>query len=163
MKKMTQLLEHLSKSLFRNRLVSKKRHNLTDSLRRWKSISSELFSFLFSLSKICFEQKRDFNSNRAVVTRVKRSLYSRLYPTTLVNPDGSTVRIKYPTPRILVKLPLDFNKLDPEMQRKVRLLRQPTGNKEKIKEIKVAFDPLKYVKNKKWLPLKLCCSKRQNF
>ena len=83
------------------------------------------------------------------MTRVKRSLFTRLYPTTLVNPDGSTVRIKYPTPRILVKLPLDFNKLDSDMQRKVRLLRQPTGNKEKVKEIKVAFDPLKYVKNKK--------------
>lgn len=102
-----------------------------------------------SLSRSCFEQKRSFNSNRAVVTRVKRNLFSRLFPTTLVNPDGSTVRIKYPTPRILVKLPLDFTKLDSEMQRKIRLLRQPTGVKEKKQEIKVAFDPLKYVKNRK--------------
>ena len=73
----------------------------------------------------------------------------------LVNADGSTVRIKYPTPRILVKLPLDFAKLDTEMQRKIRLLRQPTGVKAKKQEIKVAFDPLKYAKNRKWLDCKV--------
>ena len=115
----------------------------------------------FSLSRSCFEQRRNFNANRAVVTRVKRTLFSRLYPTTLVNPDGSTVRIKYPTPRILVKLPLDFTKLDSEMQRKIRLLRQSTVVKEKKQEVKVAFDPLKYVKSRKWTISKLSCE-RQN-
>jgi len=113
----------------------------------WDQMSKSLLRNSFS--RICFEQKRDFNANRAVVTRVRRNLFTRLYPTTLVNADGSTVRIKYPTPRILVKLPLDFAKLDTEMQRKIRLLRQPTGVKAKKQEIKVAFDPLKYAKNRK--------------
>jgi hypothetical protein len=116
--------------------------------RLFESVSKSLLRN--SLSKVfCEEQKRDFNSNRALVTRVKRTLFPRLYPSTLVNPDGSTVRIKYPTPRNLVRLPLDFAKLDAEMQRKIRLLRQPTGIKEKKREIKVAFDPLKYAKKLK--------------
>merc|ERR1719431_2161837 len=116
--------------------------------RLFESVSKSLLHN--SLSKVfCEEQKRDFNSNRALVSRVKRTLFPRLYPSTLVNPDGSTVRIKYPTPRNLVRLPLDFAKLDAEMQRKIRLLRQPTGIKEKKREIKVAFDPLKYAKKLK--------------
>lgn len=98
------------------------------------------------LSSLICEQKRDFNANRAVVTKVKRNIYTRLYPVTLVNPDGSTVITKCPTPRIVVKLPLDFEKLDPDMKRKIRLLRQATARKEKKQEIKVAFDPLKYAK-----------------
>ncbi len=80
------------------------------------------------------------------MTKVKRPLYTRLYPNLLVNPDGSTVRIKYSLPRHLVKLPLDFESLSTEEQRKVRLMRQPKGKKVVKTEVKVAFDPLKYAK-----------------
>lgn len=93
-----------------------------------------------------FEQKRDFNANRAVVTKVKRALYTRLYPVTIVNADGSTVRSKFPTPRILVKLPLDIEKCDEDTQRKIRLMRQPKKKQARKQEVKVAFDPLKYAK-----------------
>ena len=92
------------------------------------------------------EQRRNLNANRSAVTKIKRNVFTRVYPVTLVNPDGSTIRIKYSTPRILVKLPLDFESLDDEMQRKVRLLRQPKERKVEQKKVQVAFDPMKYAK-----------------
>lgn len=97
-------------------------------------------------SYIWWEQLRHFNANRAVVTKIKRTVFPRLYPVTLVNADGSTVRTKYPTPRHIVKLPLDFDSLDAETQHKVKILRQPKGKKEYKQQVKVAFDPLKYAK-----------------
>ena len=63
------------------------------------------------------EQRRQLNANRAAVTKIKRNVFTRMYPVTLVNADGSTTRIKYSVPRILVKLPLDFDSLDENMQR----------------------------------------------
>ena len=50
------------------------------------------------------EQRREFNANRAAVTRIRRKAFTQMYPVQLVNPDGSTIRIKYPTPRINVKV-----------------------------------------------------------
>lgn len=92
------------------------------------------------------EQRRHLNANRAAVTKIKRNVFTRMYPVTLVNADGSTTRIKYSVPRILVKLPLDFDSLDENMQRKVRLLRQPKERKVEQKTVHVAFDPMKYAK-----------------
>lgn len=100
-----------------------------------------------SSSTILHEQRRGFNSNRAIVTRVKRAHFTQVYPVQLVNPDGSTVRVKYPTPRIMLKLPLDFEKLSTEEKRKVKLMRLPKdANKKKEKVAKVAFDPMKYAR-----------------
>ena len=92
------------------------------------------------------EQRRYLNANRSTVTKIKRNVFTRVYPVSLVNPDGSTIRVKYSTPRILVKLPLDFESLDGEMQRKIRLLRQPKERKVEQKKVHVAFDPMKYAK-----------------
>lgn len=93
-------------------------------------------------------QCREFNANRAAVTKVKRALHARQYPVNLVNPDGSTIRIKYPTPRVIVKLPLDFESASPELQRLIRLSRQSKETVVKKEEVKVAFDPLKYAKKR---------------
>jgi large subunit ribosomal protein L55 len=96
---------------------------------------------------ILAEQRREFNANRAMVTKIKRNLFARLYPATLVNPDGSTIRIKYQYPRGIVKMPLDFDKLDSSMQKKVRLMRQPREDANKKQDtVTVAFDPMKYAK-----------------
>lgn len=40
-----------------------------------------------------------FNSNRTCVVRCDRNIYERLYPVVLVQPDGSTLYIKYNEPR----------------------------------------------------------------
>ena len=44
------------------------------------------------------------NSNRAAVTKTNRNLYVRTYPTLLVHPDGSTITIRYPEPRKVIKV-----------------------------------------------------------
>lgn len=44
------------------------------------------------------------NSNAASVTRVKRATYVRSYPTVLVQPDGSTINVRYHEPRQLIKV-----------------------------------------------------------
>lgn len=44
------------------------------------------------------------NCYRSSITRFSRDIYSRLYPNYLVLPDGSTIRIRYPEPRHLVKV-----------------------------------------------------------
>lgn len=113
---MINILQSLERSLFRN------------------------LSFAFT------EQRRNLNANRAAVTKIKRNVFTRVYPVTLVNSDGSTTRVKYSTPRILIKLPLDFDSLDEDMQRKIRLLRQPKERKLAEKKVQVAFDPMKYAK-----------------
>ena len=97
-----------------------------------------------------------------------------MYPIQLVNPDGSTVRIRYDVPKQYVKvkivqtfckdfkwnqffriykfptfqLPLDFDNLSADMQRKVKLMRLPKDTTKKAKKVTVAFDPMKYAK--KW-------------
>jgi hypothetical protein len=38
-----------------------------------------------------------------VVTKIKRNLFERTYPTLLVAKDGSTIEIKYPEPRLMLK------------------------------------------------------------
>lgn len=45
-----------------------------------------------------------FNSNRASICRINRLQYLRHYPTTVVNPDGSTYTIRYKEPRQIIKV-----------------------------------------------------------
>jgi len=49
------------------------------------------------------------NCYRSSVTRFSRDVYSRLYPNFLVLPDGSTIRIRYPEPRHVVKVKFIMN------------------------------------------------------
>lgn len=39
------------------------------------------------------------------IYKINRDLYARLYPTTLVFKDGSTITIRHPEPRQIIKLP----------------------------------------------------------
>ena len=43
------------------------------------------------------------NANRAVVTKTKRALFERTYPTLLALQDGATIEINYPQPKLLLK------------------------------------------------------------
>ena len=93
-------------------------------------------------------QRRELNANRAVVTKVKRKLFERVFPATLVWPDGSTSQhFKHATPRKLVKLPVNFEECSPEMQKRIRLLRTPRSSVEKQKDfVDAKYDPMKYIK-----------------
>jgi len=92
-----------------------------------------------------FEQIRNFNANRAVVTKIKRTTYCRKYPTLLVQPDGSTITINYHEPREIIKLPVKFEECSPEQQKRIRLMRQPRGVTKTKEELVTTFDPLKYL------------------
>lgn len=44
------------------------------------------------------------NSNRASITKIRRNQYARMYPTLIVQPDGSTLRIRHNTPELIIKV-----------------------------------------------------------
>jgi len=92
------------------------------------------------------QTQRNLNANRAAVTRVKRATYMRQYPTTLVQPDGSTITVRYPEPRIVLSLPLDIETATEEQKRKISLLRRPKQTLKVEEDSGDAFDPMKYIK-----------------
>lgn len=53
----------------------------------------------FSQASRLHTQIPQYNSNRTSVVRCGRHKYERLYPVTLVQPDGATVTIRYKEPR----------------------------------------------------------------
>ncbi|XP_066209061.1 large ribosomal subunit protein mL55 [Saccopteryx leptura] len=57
------------------------------------------------------------DSNRALLTRVHRQAYARLYPVLLVKQDGSTIHIRYREPRRMLEMPVDLDALSPEQRR----------------------------------------------
>ncbi|KAJ8939616.1 hypothetical protein NQ318_012339 [Aromia moschata] len=65
-------------------------------------------------------QYRCLNSLSASLTKPHRNTYRRNYPTVLVYPDGSTINIRCPEPRQIVKLPVNIWTLS-EADRKARL------------------------------------------
>jgi len=87
------------------------------------------------------------NSNRASVTRINRSQFVLHYPTTVVNPDGSTFTIRYTTPRKIIKLPVDVTQLS-ESDRYKRLERRKVKTKVKLEDEfeGESFDTQKYIK-----------------
>jgi len=97
------------------------------------------------LPQLLVQQQRNLNANRAAITRVKRERYQRLYPITLVQPDGSTIQVKYPEPRILLRLPINLETATPEEKRKVTFLRSPKQTLNVSEDIGDDFDPTKYL------------------
>ncbi len=89
---------------------------------------------------------RSLSCHRATVTKVKRETYLRTYPTTLVLPDGATVRVRYPLPRQIVKLPVDVTACSKDDLRRIKRMRRPREKMDTREEITSTFDPLKYVK-----------------
>lgn len=63
---------------------------------------------------------RYLSSLSASITRAHRNIYSRTYPTVIVNSDGSTFNIRYQEPRKIIKLPLDVWTLS-EAERKAKI------------------------------------------
>jgi len=96
------------------------------------------------------------NSHRASITRINRIQYVLHYPTTVVNPDGSTFTVRYTTPRKIIKLPVDVTQLS-ESDRYKRLERRKVKTKVKLEDEfeGESFDTQKYIKFiKKWKKMK---------
>ena len=71
------------------------------------------------VSTVIFQQTR-LNGNRFAIGRMQRHEFALTYPVCLVQPDGSTVEIRYKIPRRIMKLPEDLSKLS-EAERQRRL------------------------------------------
>ncbi|GAB1607346.1 39S ribosomal protein L55, mitochondrial-like isoform X2 [Argonauta hians] len=66
-----------------------------------------------------------WGSNRSSICKINRSIYKRMYPVTLVHPDGSSIVIRYKEPRRIITLPLDFESLSPEEKKMQLQKRKP--------------------------------------
>ncbi|RWS19960.1 hypothetical protein B4U80_09651 [Leptotrombidium deliense] len=71
-----------------------------------------------------------------------------MYPTVLVYQDGSTITIRYPEPRLIVKLPILLEDLTTDAEKAAYAARRRIREEIKIKEdtTKVKFDGSKYLK-----------------
>ncbi|XP_045514135.1 39S ribosomal protein L55, mitochondrial [Pieris brassicae] len=108
-----------------------------------------MFMNYFANSKsLLFQQccKRYLNNNVASVTKIHREIYTRMYPTKVVLPNGASINIRYNEPRKIIKLPLDLSLLSDE-EKKIRLDRRKPKKKVKIAEtIEDNFNAKKYLK-----------------
>lgn len=93
------------------------------------------------------------NCYRASLNTIKRPAYARLYPVTLVRPDGSSIIIKYAEPVAVINLPFDMTTLN-ENEKKRRLLKRQISGKVDSKQLNenkniidksVKFDHKKYI------------------
>ncbi|XP_072919141.1 large ribosomal subunit protein mL55 [Hemitrygon akajei] len=86
------------------------------------------------------------NSNRTSVVRVGRQVYTRLYPVLLVQPDGSTINIRYKEPKRIITMPVDVSLLS-EAERKARMhKRRPKKVKVKEEQLEDEFKVENYSK-----------------
>ena len=89
---------------------------------------------------------RGINNNTGAITKVCRETYVRTYPTTLVFPDGSTIKIRYKEPRQIIKLPFNVQSLTAEEKRRRLEARKPKKQVEKLDDYDDDFDSFKYIK-----------------
>ncbi|CAH1644223.1 unnamed protein product [Spodoptera littoralis] len=103
-----------------------------------------LLNLKSSIVNLCM--KNYLHNNVASVTKIHRDLYTRMYPTKVVLPDGASINIRYHEPRKIIKLPIDLSKLS-EDERKLRLEKRKPKRKVKIvDDIQDDYNAKKYLK-----------------
>lgn len=85
------------------------------------------------------------------VYKANRDLYARLYPTTLVFKDGSTITIRHPEPRQIIKLP---QSLDDCKDDQSRIVWQNRRRPFKVGSLNVEDDDIKFEGRKYLRPRK---------
>ncbi|VVC92858.1 unnamed protein product [Leptidea sinapis] len=107
----------------------------------WKFIMNRTKSQVFQC--VC---TRDINNSVCSIAKIHREIYTRLYPTKVVLPNGASINIRYHEPRKIIKLPLDLSLLTEE-EKKARLERRKPKRKVKITEtIEDNYNAKKYLK-----------------
>ncbi|KAG8194272.1 hypothetical protein JTE90_024595 [Oedothorax gibbosus] len=81
-----------------------------------------------------YQQVRN-GSSRTCMVKIGREKYCRMYPTTIVNSDGSSYTIRYHEPIRIINLPMDTSELN-EQELKQHV------NRRKLKEKIVIVDQL---------------------
>ncbi|CAI9725479.1 Hypothetical predicted protein [Octopus vulgaris] len=85
-----------------------------------------------------------WNSNRTSMCKINRSIYKRMYPVTLVQPDGSTIVIRYKEPRRIITLPIDIETLTPEQKKLQLQKRKPKRIIQVVEDFEDDFDIGRY-------------------
>ncbi|THD19891.1 39S ribosomal protein L55 mitochondrial [Fasciola hepatica] len=84
------------------------------------------------------------DSNRAALCRIKRKVYSRMYPVTLALANGASIQIRHHEPRALLQIPLDLEDCSPEEKQKRLLRRSPRSRLTLQEELEDTFDRSDY-------------------
>ncbi|XP_032511003.1 large ribosomal subunit protein mL55 [Danaus plexippus] len=106
--------------------------------------SKILLNLRSAISNCC--SKRNLNNNVASITKIHREIYTRMYPTKVVLPNGASINIRYHEPRKIIRLPLDLSSLSEE-EKKLRLEKRKPKRKVKISDtIEDNFNAKKYLK-----------------
>ena len=118
-----------------------------------------------------YQQIRQISSSTCAITKIHRKTYARQYPTLVVLPDGSSITVRYPEPREIIRvsfessvsgprasifpifqLPLDLTTLTEAERRKRLEMRKPRSRLIVQEEIEDNYDSKKYLKFvKKWM------------
>jgi large subunit ribosomal protein L55 len=85
------------------------------------------------------------------VYKANRELFARLYPTTLVFKDGSTITVRYHEPRQILKIPLTLEDCHSQNEKLAWQLRRRLFKDERVDEEtdRVKFDAKKYIRPRK--------------
>ncbi|XP_017883735.1 39S ribosomal protein L55, mitochondrial [Ceratina calcarata] len=89
---------------------------------------------------------RNLNCWTAGITKKHRKLYLNTFPTCLVLPDGSSIKIDYDEPRRIITLPLNIEMLSEEERRRRLEARRPITKTKIVEEYQDDFDETKFYK-----------------
>lgn len=85
------------------------------------------------------------------IYRVKRDLFSRLYPTIMVFKDGSTIKMRHHEPSLVIRQPLTLEDCTDAQSKKDWTIRRRAVVAEAIKhdDEEITFDARKYLRQRK--------------
>lgn len=85
------------------------------------------------------------------IYKANRDLFARLYPTTLVFKNGSTITIRHPEPRHIIKLPLTQEECTDKQSKLAWQIRRRALRTDAVETEKdeVIFDARQYIRRRK--------------
>lgn len=78
--------------------------NFTQKVGHRNELTMKSLLFLTNVPFKSLNQMRYVSSKTAAITKIHRHIYCRMYPTLLVQSDGSTINIRYHEPRQIIRV-----------------------------------------------------------